>query len=582
MDNGFSFDANDERLQNVFFGNERKFRVPRYQRPYAWEIDQISDFWDDLNLNEKPYYLGSFIFNKEYESLDKYVDIIDGQQRLLTITILMAVLRDITASIDKEQENLIQTQDIGIQDWQGIIAYRIKPAESLEEFFIKYIQSKDADILISEPKTQEEKRVKTNYLFLKEKVLAEINRYPTKTSKLDTIKRLRKKVRELLVINIEITKEENAYDIFETTNARGMELSVGDLLKNLLFKNIQAGDERDNAKEIWKEITKNIEETNIELKRFIRYFWLSKYDFVQEKRLYKEIKNNIADTEMQNFLLDLRDDSVIFNRLLEGDEGDFANYGKHQKLIYQSIFAIRLMGVTQCYVLLMSILRNFSKLGFDPYKHFQIIEKFTFMYSVICKLPGNRVEKIYSKYAIEIEKAAANGPNNIVRPKLEAIFAQLKNELLSITPSEGLFLEYFDVVSYKNSVESRMQIKYILEKINSHFESYNEYRINFDAVNIEHLLPQSPSKEWNLTKNQIKNYVNKLGNLTLLSTKLNSEVQNSTIDVKLPMLKKSEITLTKKVVEFLENKGCTWGEDQILARHKELGEIAYKKIWKMT
>lgn len=411
MEKGFKFDANDQTLSDVFFETKRKYRVPRYQRPYAWVIDNVSDFWDDILQNDQPYFLGSFIFNTEHEKKDKYLDIIDGQQRLLTITILMAVLRDVTKTIDNDYSELIQRQDIAIEDWEGKSSLRIKPSESLEPYFKKYIQNCEAKISESKPVSQEEKRVKANYEFLIEKVGIEIERVPTKTGKLEVIQNLRKSIRDLMVINIEIAEEEDAYDIFETTNARGMELSVGDLLKNLIFKNVPPGEDRDFAKDVWKEVTKNIEETNMELKRFIRYFWLSKFDFVQEKKLYKEIKRNIADSEMQNFLQQLWDNSALFNLLLEGDESDYDRFGDNYKKIYQSVFALRLMGVTQCYVLLLSILRNFEKIGFDPYKTFQLIEKFTFQYSVICKLPGNRVEKIYSKFAIEIDKAAKNGPS---------------------------------------------------------------------------------------------------------------------------------------------------------------------------
>jgi len=579
MDNGFKFDANDQPLAEVFFGNERKYRIPRYQRPYAWSIDQISDFWDDLFLNERPYYLGSFIFNTEYEAQEKYLDIIDGQQRLVTITILLAVLRDVTKSFDKEQSDLIQRQDIGIQDWEGNFSYRIKTGESLQDYFIKFIQSNEISIDNSNPETLEQKRVFACYEFLKEKIIMEINRVPSNKAKLDTIKKLRKKIRDLMVINIEITQEEDAYDIFETTNARGMELSVSDLLKNLIFKYIVPGDNKDFAKEVWKDITKNIEETNIELKRFIRYFWLSKYHFVQEKRLYKAIKNNITDEQMVNFLISLRDDSINFNMLLEGDERDFEELGAHYKKIFQSVFAIRLMGVTQCFVLLLSILRNFPKLGFDPYKTFQLVENFTFKYSAICKLPGNRVEKIYSKYAIEIEKAAFNGPSEKVRKDLNSIFDRLTNELIKEIPSEGLFNENFSEVSYKKSTQSRMLLKYIMEKINSYYSNTDEYLINFDTVNIEHLLPQNPDKEWSLSKSQISEYVNKLGNLTLLSEKLNSKIQNAMIAKKLPLLKKSKLDITKKVVEYIESENYVWGKDQIITRQKKLAEISYENIW---
>ena len=84
-----SFEADDKRMEEVLFSG-RKYRVPRYQRPYGWGIEETSELWEDLTSNSEPHFLGSFIFNIGEEA-GGYVEIIDGQQRLLTITIMAAV-----------------------------------------------------------------------------------------------------------------------------------------------------------------------------------------------------------------------------------------------------------------------------------------------------------------------------------------------------------------------------------------------------------------------------------------------------------------------------------------------------------
>ena len=447
MNTGIAFEADDKPLSDILFETSRKYRVPRYQRPYAWGIEELTEFWDDLISNEEAYFIGSFIFNTEFEKQDEYVDIIDGQQRLITVTILLAAIRDITKEIDSQASELFQRKDIAIEDSEGNWTFRIRPAESLEDFFTKKIQENSQDIIESKPNSEEEERVKANYQFLKTRLLAEINRFQNKDSKLDSLKALRKKIRQLMVINVEISNEDDAYDIFETTNARGMELSVGHLLKNLIFKNIPPNKDRDLAKDKWSEITKNIEETDTELKRFIRYFWISKYAFVQEKKLYKEIKKKVAKSQWTDLLQDLWDDSAKYNLLLEGDRTDFQEFEKHGDKIFDSVFSIRLMKVSQCYVLLLSILRNYDRLGFDPYHTFQFIEKFTFQYSVICKLPGNRLEKIYSKYALEIDDKAKDGPSVKATRKLQSIFSRLENELKA-SPHQMQFLKNIFLIWY--------------------------------------------------------------------------------------------------------------------------------------
>ncbi|MFQ5586917.1 MAG: HNH endonuclease family protein [Thermodesulfobacteriota bacterium] len=92
--------------------------------------------------------------------------------------------------------------------------------------------------------------------------------------------------------------------------------------------------------------------------------------------------------------------------------------------------------------------------------------------------------------------------------------------------------------TYKRSEQGRKLIKYTLDKIDNYFKQTDEHLIDFDRVNIEHILPQNPSKEWGLSKEDIIDYVNKLGNLTLLSKILNSKIQNGPIDKKLPELRK--------------------------------------------
>lgn len=575
MNTQMTFEATNKKLSEVLFAH-RKFCVPRYQRPYAWGIEEISEFWEDLILCKEPYFLGSFIFNSEQEKNTGYVDIIDGQQRLLTITIFISVLRDLAKSLNRETANLYQIQDIAILERSGKETYRILPAETLKDYFENYVQSGKNNIFNSAPTTAEEIRVKKNYEYIADKVNSELDRFKNNEAKIGVLHTLRNKVSDLIVIDVEITREEDAYEIFETTNARGIDLSVGDLLKNLIFRKIKPGSDRDFAKDVWQEITSNVEATNTELKRFIRYFWISKYQQVTEKKLYREIKTNVTD--WQDLLENLWDDSTIYNRLLESSKEEYIDL-KHGNKIYDSIVALRLMGITQCYVLLLTIFRNFDKLGTDPTRIIKFIEKFSFGYSVVCKMPGNKVEKIYSRFAIDIENTIRKIPDKKVSGKVQSIFSELEKTLKNVSPSESQFKESFADLTYKRSEKGRKLIKYTLGKIDSYFKQTDEHLIDFDRVNIEHILPQNPSKKWNLSKKEIKDYVNKLGNLTLLSKVLNSKIQNSPIENKITELEKSELAITKRLVKLLKDLNCEWNQAHIEQRESEFADLAYNHIW---
>ena len=581
MDPQLVINAREKTIGNVLFANDI-FRIPRYQRSYAWGADDINEFWNDLlTTEESELYLGSLTFNCEEQSKTGLIDIIDGQQRLLTITILAAVIRDLAIKVGSDKvADKYQSHCIVISHLKRGDTYRILCSDSLEEYFQKHIQMVGNDILESKTNTSEENRVKKNYEFLYSKVSAILDGYVNKSDKEKYLQQLIEKIAALQVIDIRTISEEHAYQIFEATNARGLELSVGDIVKNTVFKNIRATDGKDVAKELWTEIENNVPSPTgasygTDMARFLRYYWLSKYKFVSQKQLYKEIKKEI--TQWDDFLLDLHTASCDYNKLIDPSAYSWADI-KHGDEISKSLFSLRIMRVLQCNVLLLNILRNLKRMETDPMRIIKLIEKFHFMYSAVCKLPGNHPENIYSKYAIEIEKEFQNGNPKKIAGNIQRTLEHFKNELVELKPSFEIFKESFSEISYKTSEQSRQLIKYILSKINNLDES-GEYKIDFNVVNIEHLLPQTPDKAWGLTKDDIKGYVNRLGNLTLLHVKLNSATSNSPIEEKIEYLRKSEIAMNQKLIQRLETNNYEWNEKQINDRHEELANIAYYTVW---
>lgn len=569
------FTAKDKPLQEVLFTHDRKYRVPRYQRPYAWGVPEVADLWEDVLANAEPHFVGSLIFNTAGQ--DGYYDIIDGQQRMLTITILLAALRNNVREYDSALADRIHKQDIALEDRDGRFTYRILPAETLAEYFLQYIQSEGADIFSSKPTTEETGNVKRAYGYFDEQIKLELKRHSSNEAKRNEVASLRKHIAALLVISIEITGDDDAYEIFETTNANRVELSVADLLKNLVFRKLPANDgDKDFAKDVWQEMAKDIEATGTDLKRFIRYFWISKYEFIAEKALYRAIKKTI--TQYKEFLYQLSDGAMWYCNLVEGSDQDFKEFGSIAPRVLNSLRAIKVMRVSQCYAFLLALCRNQKRLGVNPLGVIQFIERFTFQYSAVCKLPTNRVEKIYSRMAIRLEKILdeAKGPNAV-----SSLFAELEKDLKEYAPSEAVFMEGFLKIEYAKDDPARNFVKYVLNKLNTDLNPTNEYQVNFTTVNIEHLLPQKPHADWKLKRKDIKGYVNRLGNLTLLSSVINGAVQNFTIDKKLPELKQSQLALTKHLVAQIEAGQCIWGEAQILARHQELANRAYGRVWKL-
>lgn len=570
MSKQLSFKAEETQLRDILFSAYKKFKIPRYQRPYAWTEDQISDFWNDLNSDDTNF-IGSLILNTEKHGQSGFYEVVDGQQRLLTITIFCAVLRDIIRELHPKKAELFHRKDIVIEDNEGNYINRIKCSETIEQYFEKYIQGDNAKILEAVPKTKEEKLVKQNYEYFHNMISTQLKTYTENTKKIDYLERLRNKVHSLPVIQIEVKSEDDAYDIFETTNARGIDLSVADLLKNMIFSKMQVEAEKDIAKEYWNEIVQNVQDTETEMKKFIRYFWISKYSFVSEKKLYKTIKSTVSNWE--SVLYELYDASRWYNKLFASSPEPWVDI-KSNTSIFKSLRALRIMNVSQCYVLFLSILRNLEHLGTDPKRVFEWVENFSFKYSAICKLPGNKPEKIFSRNALSIEKAVNDRDKRNIHKNIQQIFEGFKKELQDQEPGYEQFKEAFEEVSYKNI----SLCKYVLDKINS-LEQPSEF--DFLSVNIEHILPQKPNKEWGLKTKDIKPYVNKIGNLTLVHQKINSSIGNKVIKEKISELSNSSVRMTIRLVDYLKGNNYKWDEEEIDKRHAEIAKIAYHDAWKI-
>jgi len=572
------FDAEDKSLSDILTGKE-KYKIPRYQRPYSWTTDEVSDMWNDLK-EEESVFLGSFVFNYEKYEEDGFVEVIDGQQRLITLTILMAVIRDIYKELgedrksNKTQEIIAHTHPITLKE-----DFRLKCGDTLNKFFSENIQNEKSDILTVSPKRKEEKAIKENYKFLKDRIKEELKQFSDKTKAVQYVDGLKQRIFDCKIIWIRIENDEDAYSIFETVNARGADLTAADLLKNYVFSKLpKREDGIDEAKEIWSTIENNVESAKglLNVSKFIRYFWLSKYAFVSEKKLYKDVKRTIGDPRL--FLSDVSSASEYYYKIANDSVGidDWVEvFGdkKTAQKISETLYGLRTMGITQCYSLFFCLLLNKDKIDFDLSDIFETIERYHFAYSAVCKLSGNVVERLYFNTAKELQEAFKT-PNAENRTKnIQRALNKFKNEL--DYPPKSLFVEKFMDIEYKNYP----LVVYILSNIERAVVKAEEKTINFTKVNIEHVLPQDP-KAWGLSKEDVKDYVNKLGNLTLISKKINGTVGNKPLKEKAKLFTGSDLNINRELLKKFEALKYKWGEKEINDRQRELAEFAYDVVWK--
>ena len=578
MPNNFSFKAEDRALTSVLYDNNIKFRIPRYQRSYSWATDQVEEFWHDVMADEA-LFVGSMIFNYEHQESDDFIDVIDGQQRLLTVTICNAVIRDAMHPLDFEWAERIQRQDIAMEQWSGGMDYRIRCGDSTHTFFRKYIQEQGNDLSnVTGKMTAEEGRVKRNYEILATKLSADLDTLPNNEDKVKRLNEIRKRLRNLVVIHVRIDSEEEAFEIFETTNARGVDLSVGDLVKNVILKKL-SGD-GDGAKVKWDEMIEDVAEANVDLKRFLRYHWISKNKSCSAKNLFREMKKETTD--WGRLLDDVNKDGRIICQLATNTSLEWINTGFDPEVAY-SLENIRKLGFTVSFPFLMRLIDGYQRLGQKARNVVKTIENVTFLYNAIGEGRVSSCESIYCRHAVMLNDALKEPVDKERHIEVAKVFSSLEKDLIALISSWEVFKEKFMermVYRPRNKVRNHL-VRYVLVKINTAMESTRENQINERQVNIEHVLPQDPADHWGLSKKEVANYVNKIGNLTLVDKRLNSSAGNEGFDRKLEVLSQSKISMTQGlVIDLIQAE--TWNEDLINVRQEDLAKYAWSNVWSIS
>ncbi|MDC7242886.1 MAG: DUF262 domain-containing protein, partial [Sphaerochaetaceae bacterium] len=256
-------------LENVL--KKGQFIIPEYQREYDWTDENLEEFLDDIkNTEETNYFIGHMVCEGSFNSSS--FKVIDGQQRITTITIMLSVLRDIFFEKDLQNlsnglhDNYIFAKDKDYNEY--VILDNQMPYPILQS----YVQSKvnDKNKKIKPEKSGEKKIIKAYDKFYK--IWKELSE--------EKLKILRDTILNLEIIFVAVDDEVDAFTIFETLNAKGKDLTPLDLIKNQVFKNYNRQSHLDEPNDSWKKIIENTKDKNM---KFLNYFWASKYKKVSDR-----------------------------------------------------------------------------------------------------------------------------------------------------------------------------------------------------------------------------------------------------------------------------------------------------------
>ncbi len=282
--------------------NSSYYEIPRFQRPYSWEKENLEDFWKDVfKSDQKDYFIGSIV---TYKAGDAKA-VVDGQQRLTTLTILLAVLRNAFDQIGSlKQSNGIQRliERYDLEDKERFVL----ATETSYPYLQFAIQSRTPDMARAAMGDEDELLKKANDYFVAQ-VLGEMEAVQNigvqsdaaiKARKHKKLEQLRDTVLALKLILVQLDNEDDAYLVFETLNTRGMDLTTSDLLKNLLARLLRATNARgDLVRAKWQSVIDNIKAIQLEdvsIDEFVYHYWLAKNDFTKARDIFKAAKKSIV------------------------------------------------------------------------------------------------------------------------------------------------------------------------------------------------------------------------------------------------------------------------------------------------
>lgn len=553
-------------------GNGLTYRVPTFQRDYSWTAEEWDDLWQDIMAlfeedGEPAHYMGYLVLQS---SDTKNFDIIDGQQRMTTISVLilaaLKLLKELSEDgfdADNNIERLknLQNSYIGYVDPVTLV-----PRSKLElnrhnnSFYQSYIVTLDS--IPQRGLNASEHLIRKAFGWFKERIKGYTGQHDdigvNLAGFIDSL------VDMLFFTVITVTDELNAFKVFETLNARGVKLSATDLLKNYLFSIISVGD----SHEIELKTLENQWERIIGLlggesfPTFLRVFWNSRNKLVRKSDLFKAIRRNITTRELAFQLVRDLDSSAAVYAALRDPHDSMWNNEERVALKQLMMFSVR-----QPFAMLLAAHEKLFESKRDEFTRLvKSISALSFRYNVICNFQTHDQERLYS----EVARRITDGTYSNIHYVLEA--------LRSIYPEDIQFKAAFaqKELRTKNSRNNKI-VRYILFSLEKQ-QSGHSFDSESATYSIEHILPENPSEGWNyIGELKQDSLMYRFGNMTPLESGVNRALGNCEYSEKRQKYAQSDFQITRSVAEHYD----MWNEDKIEARQKQMATVA-TSIWKIS
>ncbi len=556
------------KAENVYFYNFIKtdihINIPLYQREYSWQKEQWKELWDDIleigmDNTRNSYFVGSIVYKDKAGVIGTSslpcLNIIDGQQRITTLTLLLCSILNSWDDIDDETEYYLKN---------FIFNTDYEKTRKL------YLRNKD-DITL-------EKVI--NYVFNDIEIKADENDSLNVLNAFKEFNKLLKDVdprviwegiNKLLIISVKLDSDDKAQSIFESLNSTGKELSNSDLIRNYIL--MDSNNQESLYKKYWGVIESQYRNLNEkEFDEFIRNYLMVKLGKnVTQRRVYKEFKhykNLKYGEDIEALVKDIYTYFEYYSNLCYGSEPD-----KELKKVFDSLKELD-YGVV--YRFLLGVYADYNnsnvndtsiKLSKEEFIQIvEYVESYVFR-RYISGLDPNSMNNYFLTLRKNIDKD--NYLNSFIANMLQYTEREKRR-----FPNDEEFNDSLKTKDVFHKTIIKNHFLYTLEKYN------NKETVNFEGISVEHIMPQRLSKEWQDElgenfKETHDTYLHTIGNLTL--TGYNPEMSNKPFTEKKTMkdgLNSSRIRLN----EYFENIE-TWNEHEINKRREKLFE-QIKEIWK--
>jgi len=548
--------------------NRKGLRVPINQRSYAWKKSHAEDLFTDLNgaitKKAEEYFLGSVVVVVPDKA--DYIEVYDGQQRIATTMILIAAIRDFFYSTlkDKKEAQVI-TDDflISLQRKGKETPHFVLSAADRDFFAAKILREPDhpeRQKVVADPKKESHELLEKAAEAAAELVKTITKSLPSdvQVANLHTwLDYLEKSAR---VIWVEVQDQPTAFRIFETMNDRGLKLSAADLVKNYLYSLVLDSKQTDLITHRWQSMTAVLESLGREdgdIVDYIRYYWITEHGHTRSTALFDAIKGEVNSEAT----------ALSWSAALENRANDYAAiltpsheaWSTFHLEVRTDLDTLRYLGISQVRPLLLSAFGRF-----EPKELARLIKN-AVNWSVRCLVtgvPSGNLEGVYSKNA----KAISEG-------KIKSVEQLAKEPSMSgLIPADDRFVAAVRTAT----VPTASLARYYLRKLQIVADGAKEpqYTPSQDKdVTLEHVLPQKPGVDWNLTPEVVQALYNRLGNQALLAGSVNSKLGNIKFEEKKEALEESPFSLTSSIA-----KESAWGEKEISERQMVLSKFA-KDAW---